>query len=250
MGQIMNVISTWFAQIMIFFHHNMGLSWGVSIILMTAVLKILLFPTSISQIKSMEGMKRIQPILKEIQAKYKDRPQEYQQKTMEAYKKHGVNPAGGCLPMLLQFPILIALYNLLRDPKPIFQGLAKAHIFTQPVINKFLTTFRTEEFLGLNLTKGSMFTFNFILLVALSGATTFLLQRISSPQNQGGSETEQSMQSMFMYVMPAVFTYITWTLPAGLGLYWVVSNVLSIVQQIVITRYFIPKHMMHEKASE
>ncbi|HEX3006497.1 MAG TPA: YidC/Oxa1 family membrane protein insertase [Bacteroidales bacterium] len=241
LGQILNVISTWFAQIMIFFHNNLGFSWGISIVFMTIVLKIILFPTSISQIRSMEGMKKIQPILKEIQAKYKDKPEEYQRRTMEVYKQNKVNPFGGCLPVLLQFPILIALYNLLREPDPIFQGLAKAHILTEPMVRGLLKSFGTENFLGLNLIKGSLFTPSFLIMVALSGFTTYLLQKMTSTASMQGSDNEQSMQNMFLYIMPAFFTYITWTLPAGLGIYWVVSNLFSILQQIIITRYFIPK---------
>lgn len=189
----------------------------------------------------MEGMKKIQPILKEIQDKYKDKPEEYQRRTMEVYKQHGVNPFGGCLPLLLQFPILIALYNLLRDPKPIFLGLAKANIFTQSMIQDLLKSFNTENFLGLTLTKGGLFTPSFLILVALSGITTYLLQKLTSTASAPGSGSEQSMQNTFLYIMPAFFTYITWTLPAGLGIYWVISNVFSILQQIIITKYFIPK---------
>lgn len=265
MGQIMNTISMWFAQVLIYIHLNMGLNWGLSIIILTVLIKILLFPTSISQIRSMEGMKRIQPILKEIQTKYKDKPQEYQQKTMEIYKKHGVNPMGGCLPMLLQFPILIALYSLLRDPAKIFNLMVKSKLLTHATVGILKNSFNSEVFLGMKLTDAKVFTnmnvkgilhvepshvIPFLILVALSGITTFLLQKLSSPSTNAGSETEQSMQSMMMYMMPAVLTYFTYSLPAGLGLYWVASNVFSIIQQLVITRYFIPKNPIPTKTSE
>ena len=252
MGQLLNSISTLFAWIMIYFY-NMVHSWGISIILMTILLRLLLFPTSVSQVRSMEGMKRIQPLLKEIQNKYKDKPQEYQQKVMETYKKHGVNPImGGCLPMLLQFPILIALYNLLRNPAKIFANLT----FNKSLMKGLIHKFETEVFMGMKLTDANVLTnmnvkgmqhveashvLPFLILVFLSGATTFILQKISSPSNASGSDPDQSMQNTFLYIMQAFFTYITYTLPAGLGIYWVVSNILTIIQQITIVRYFIPK---------
>ena len=198
------------AEILKFFNSGLELNMGWSIILLTLVLKIILFPTSISQIKSMEGMKKIQPLLKEIQNKYKDRPEEFQKRSMELYKTHGVNPFGGCLPLLLQLPFLWALFSLLQKPE--VYGISLQ-----------------ETFFGISLVAK-----NVIALGILSAVTTFWQQKISSPSNDPS-------QSAMLYMMPLFFGYITWTFPAGIGIYWVVSNIIGVLQQIIITRYFIPK---------
>ena len=86
-------------------------SYGLGIIIVTILLRVVLYPLTISQTKSMAKMKKLQPELNEIQKKYKDKPEEYQKRTIELYQKHGVNPLGGCLPMLIQLPILWAFFR-------------------------------------------------------------------------------------------------------------------------------------------
>src|SRR5690606_12613454 len=100
------MISSIMAKLLVFFHDNLGVGWGMSIIFLTLLVKVVLFPFSLSQIRSMEGMKKIQPELKKIQEKYKNNPEEQQRKLLELYQKNNVNPLGGCLPLLIQLPIL------------------------------------------------------------------------------------------------------------------------------------------------
>src|SRR5690554_6391590 len=155
------------ADILRVFHNNLGASWGWSIILLTIFIKIILFPTSISQIRSLEGMKKVTPLIKEIQEKYKKNPEEQQRRVMEVYKQHKVNPFENCLPILIQLPFLYALFALLNNP------------------DKFQIDLANEIFLGLNLTQN-----NYWALAVISGATTFLQSKLSTPTS--GQESSQN----------------------------------------------------------
>lgn len=136
---------------------------------------------------------------------------------MELYQKHKVNPFGGCLPLLLQLPILFALFNVLRVPE------------------NYNLDFTNAYFLTMDLTKSH----SYWLLAAISGLTSYLQQKMTTV-----STTDPS-QSTLMYVMPVFMGYVTYTLKAGIGVYWVASTVIGIVQQWIITKFFI-----HEEQPE
>jgi YidC/Oxa1 family membrane protein insertase len=195
---------------MTFFHDSLGVGWGMAIILLTLVVKTVLFPFTLSQIRSTEGIKKIQPELQKIQTKYKNNPEEQQRRIMELYQKNKVNPLGGCLPLLLQLPVLWALFGLLNTPE------------------KYNIDFTNALFLTMDLTKSGYYV-----LAIISAGTSFLQQKMTTVS------TTDTSQSTFLYIMPLFMGYITYTLKAGVGLYWVASTVIGIVQQWVITRFFI-----------
>ena len=205
------MISAILANILKYFSENLGVGWGMAIIFLTVLVKVVLFPLSLSQIRSMEGMKKIQPQLKEIQDKYKKNPEEQQRRMMELYQKNKVNPLGGCLPLLLQLPILWALFSVLRTPE------------------NYNIDFTNAVFLTMDLTKSH----SYWLLAVISGASSFLQQKMTTVQ------TADSSQTTMMYFMPIFMGWITYTLKAGIGLYWVASTVLGILQQWITTKYFI-----------
>ncbi len=202
-------------------------NYGWDIVLLTLAIKIVLFPTSISQVRSMEVMKVLQPKIKELQDKYKDKPQEMQRRMMEMYREHKASPFGGCLPMLIQLPILFALFGLLRTPE------------------KFGLVLKNEYFLGLLLTakgntKDIMGSMGHVILAVLSAGSTFLQTKMTSPTPQGGAaEGAASMQNTLLYFMPLFFGYITFTMEAAIGIYWVAQAIIGIVQQLVIVKFFI-----------
>ncbi|MGE5605600.1 MAG: YidC/Oxa1 family membrane protein insertase [Bacteroidota bacterium] len=199
-------------------------SWGWSIILLTVLIKMVLFPTTLKQIQAMNKMKLIQPKLKEIQEKYyKTNPEEYQRRTMELYKKENVNPFSGCLPLLIQIPILFAIFNLLQNPDYIANVIKDA------------------SFLGLFLLKDK----GNIPLAILSGVTTFFQQKLTTPTATGNDQTQ-----MMLYIMPVMFGFFTYQVNAGIGLYWVVSNVVGIAQQYLINEYFVVKEHLQHKDGE
>lgn len=186
---------------LVFFHSFTG-SWGMAIILLTLTIRVILYPLTISQTKSMAAMRDIQPKMKELQAKYKDQPEEYQKRMMALYKDHKVNPLGGCLPMIIQMPILFALFYVLRG----FDfGTQSGFLWVESLGQPDAT----------------------YLLPLLTGITTYLQMSITP--------TDPSQKTM-MYIMPAFIAFISIQFPAGLTLYWVVSNLIAYLQQIVINK--------------
>ena len=178
-------------------------SYGIAIILLTILIKLVLYPLTIKQINSMREMAKIQPLIKELQQKYKGNPQELNKKTMELYKEHGVNPFGGCLPLLIQLPILWILFRLLNG-----------------------YNFGGAKFLGLwDLSKPDPLYILPVLIAILS----FLQQKVMSP----GME-ESSQNKMMLILMPLFIGYISIKLPTGVVLYWGISSLLD-----VILRYYI-----------
>ncbi len=205
--------------------------YGLGIVLLTFLLRLVLFPTAISQVRSMEGMKIVQPKIKEIQDKYRDKPEEMNRRMLEIYREHKINPLGGCLPLLIQMPFILALFGLLQKPE------------TYGIILK------DKAFLGLLLTaKGSAAnlagSIGNLVLAALSGATTYIQTKMTSPSAAAGASTDSSssMQNTFLYIMPIMLAWFTFSMPAAIGIYWVSQNVFGIIQQYVIVKYFIPKN--------
>jgi len=174
-------------------------NYGVAIILMTIVIKILLYPLTVKQIKSMKAMQDLQPKMKELQEKFKDKPEKLQQEMAALYKNSGVNPLAGCLPLLAQMPILMGIFFAIRDYSyigdPTFFWLSNLsvadHIYVLPI---------------------------------LSALTTYIQQK--QTMNDDNPQTK-----MMMYFMPIFIGYISINFPSGLVLYWVVSNIAQIIQQ-------------------
>jgi YidC/Oxa1 family membrane protein insertase len=209
-------------QSLLEFFYQYTHNWGWAIILLTVLIKIVLFPLMINQFRSMAKMKDIQPKLKEIQDKYKSKPEEYQRRMMELYKNEKVNPFGGCLPLLIQMPILIIFYNVLSNPTfihDVLQNAAFYGIILKDKHNLFLAIF--------------------------SAVTTFLQQKLTMPVTAG--DQQQQQQKMFLYLMPLMLGYFTWNINAGIGLYWVTSNIFGILQQYIINEYFIVKEKVTSK---
>lgn len=191
-------------------------SYGLAIILFTIAVKIVLFPLTRSQMNSMWAMQELQPKIKELQERYKNKPEKAQQAIMALYKEKGVNPMAGCLPLLIQMPIIFALFSSLRlffDPKlhPPYVDLTKA------------------GFLWIeNLGKADP-----IILPLLTVVMTFVQQYITSMATSGRIDPTQRTM---LIVMPLFIGWIARTLPAGLALYWVVYSLFSAVEMLVIRR--------------
>ena len=179
-------------------------NFGVSIIIVTILIKIMLLPLTLKQDKSMKEMKKLQPELEKIKEKYANDKQMLNIKTMELYKEHKVNPLGGCLPLLLQLPILFALFGVLRN------GIIP----------------KDSSFLWLKLSVPDPF----YVLPVLNGAVSFFQQKL-----MGSADSNPQMKNM-MYIFPIMMIMFSVKMPSGLQLYWVTSSILAVVQQ-----YFIMK---------
>ena len=274
-------------------------NYGVAIILLTLFLRFLLFPLGMKQIKSMQAMQALQPKIKEIQKKYKNNKQKAQEETMRLYKDAGVNPLGGCLPVLAQFPLLIAMYAVIRPPEyqpinasgqdatqeQVVEGykIENNHLPTDSALFASVITHEGTGFLGLNLqcsaaqagdidkstirdsnkekvqpgepllsadgeplnsyvskpvlpcgTDGLTSKIGYVLLLGLMIGTSFfqtLQTQRASPQGAASSQ-----QQMILRVMPLFFGFIGFSFPAGLVLYWTVSNLFMIGQQTLLLR--------------
>ena len=189
-------------------------NYGVAIILLTVVSKIAFFPLTVKSMRSMKAMQALQPQINALRNKYKGDPQRVQKETMELYREHKVNPMGGCLPMLAQVPIFYALYLALSVSVEL-QNAA------------FLCIGR---FFGVDLWICDLASHDptYVLPIVM-GITMFLQQKMTPTAGD-------PRQAKMMLVMPFIFTFMFLNLPAGLVLYWTVSNILQIAQQRYLDR--------------
>jgi YidC/Oxa1 family membrane protein insertase len=192
-------------------------NYGIAIILITILQKVAFHPLTIKSLRSMQAMQAMQPRVQALQERYKNNPQKKQEETMALYRKHGVNPMGGCLPMVVQIPIFVALYNALSNSVAMWQaGFLWITDLTQP-----------DALFNLPLWGGSSLGFN--LLALLMGASMWIQQKMSPT----GGDPRQAQ--MMLWLMPIMFTWMFWSFPSGLVLYWLVNNVLQVGQQWLIT---------------
>lgn len=194
-------------------------NWGWSIVALTVLVKILMTPLVVKQVRATEGMKKWQPEVKKIQEKYKNDKEKQGQELMKFYKENKVNPLGGCLPLLLQLPILFALFNLLSSGGPLTETLEKASFLGIPSLT---TSFKAALSSGKATVIGP-----FVVL--------FLLVIISQYGMQKATSTDPQQDKMMLPMM-AFMIVICLSFPAGLLIYWVVYNMLSVVQHQAIAR--------------
>ena len=245
-------------------------NFGFAIIILTIVFRIVLLPLGIKQIKSMQAMQALQPKIKEIQKKYKGNKQKVQEQTMKLYQEYGVNPLGGCLPLLLQFPILIAMYSVIRAPVPMpadpGTGVVEFHDNHLPVDSQLFRDItqhdgRGQHFLLMNLQcspqqagktvpvlnterKPTGDTLDcgdsipdripYYLMLALMIGTTFYSSRQTQKATPASAQNPQTQ--IITKVMPIMFGIFGFGFPAGLVLYWTMSNLFQIGQQAVMLR--------------
>ncbi len=205
-------------------------NFGVLIILFGIAIKLILFPLTQKSFKSMAGMKELQPQMKEIQEKYKDDPQKQQKETIALYRKAKVNPLGGCLPMLLQFPILITMFFFFQNSMLMRQeSFLWANDLSAP--DYILSLPFSIPFLGDQLA-------GFVLLMS---AAMFLQTKVSGGMSAGAPSGGGPNMKVFMYIMPFMLLFIFNNFAAGLSLYYLVYNVLSIAQQVLINKQIAAK---------
>lgn len=204
-----------------------GHDFGLAIIFLTLIVKTILFPFSWKSIKSQKAIQEIQPKIKEIQKKFKDNKEKQAKALMELYKKEGINPFSGCFPLLIQLPILIALFLALRS---LSSGGLQPDLFYSFV--PFSSDF-DPFFLG----KIDL-TLSFFPLAILAGVFQFIQSKmlISQSSQKEQSSISQMMQKQTLYFFPVFTIMILWRLPAAIGLYWLTSTLFSIGQQYLIIR--------------
>lgn len=248
-------------------------NYGISLILFVLITKIALLPLSIKQQKTMGKTAAISPKLKVLQKQYGNNKQKYNEEMMKLYEEEGVNPMGGCLPMLVQFALLFGiidviykpLKHLLRVPKDMIDAAIKvvgqtagseisvmnavqkdpakfAQIFEGGWLEKIQNFDMT--FFGINLGDVPPLAWSWLLLIPiLSGLTAFIMSHFSMRQQEKMGQQMQGMMKGMMYFTPLMSVWFGFTLPTGVGIYWIVSNIFAIVQTVLLYKYFSPERL-------
>src|SRR3954463_13354324 len=201
-----------------FWHNNVGLSWGASIIGLTVVIRMLILPLTFKQVRSMQALQRLQPEMKKIQQRFKDDKQRQQQAMMEFYKEHQVNPLGSCLPLILQIPFFIGLYQTLRSPGFKAEVGDQGQFFFIPNITKPLTGHTTE----------------LVVMIVLYVATQLVSSYVSS------FNVQDKNQKRLLFLFPFLFVPVVINFEAGLLIYWITTNTWTIGQQLFVRRFLPP----------
>ena len=275
--------------------YSLVANYGFSIIIFTIIVKLILLPLNVKSQKAMRKQQKVQPILQELQKKYANDQEKLQREMMKLYKENNISMTGGCLPMLIQMPILVGLYQVIQKPLSYLIGV---DWMTQEVIDKVymlrdamaphignLAT-QTEEmlakmsqiqlsqwagiingpqdpwvinfnFLGLNLANTPSAALNYIMrldfsnwgiialliipvLAVVSQLLTTKLTQVQSGQTQNNDADNKSaqMNKTMMLMMPIMTGFFTFTLPSGIGIYWIISSVVQLIQQLALNKYF------------
>ena len=204
-------------------------SFGWAIIILTILIKVVLWPLTHKSYASMGKMQKLQPQLATLKEKYKGDAKKIQAETMKLYKEHGVNPMGGCLPMLLQMPILIALFTTLRNTIL----LRNAPFWIIP--GQWIKDLSGPDVL-MTLPNSYPIIGNHLNILPLLMGLSFFLQQKFTPTGGGGGGQAAQQQKMMATLMPIMFTFLFYSLPAGLNLYFMMSTFITVGQQLLTTR--------------
>ena len=247
-------------------------SYGIALIIFTILAKLILLPFQMKSKKSMIGMQKIQPKLKELEKKYKNDKERYAIAVQKLYKEENVSMMGGCLPLLITFPIMLGLYAIVRQPLSFMLGFGEEQIRqlaeivgvtigNSPISNMEIpiaaqmgahaeqikaafgdiTIIENFNFLGINLSQTPSFArFDILWIIPiLSGASSYFFSWLSKKYQPVQSNEQAAASSGMMNVMmPLMSVWIAFIVPAGLGFYWIINNLLSAVQEPVLQWYY------------
>jgi len=222
-------------NVLIALSHGLGGSFGLAIIALTIIVRLITWPLNKRQLNSTKALQEMQPKIQELQKKYGKNQQKLQQEMMKLYKEAGVNPLGCLWPMLVQFPIWIALYQaimraLATTPENLLD-LAQ-RLYSWGIVNQAIPL--SSQFLGLDLGQTASANGGLGLLLAIIvGGTMWVQQKMT--QAPAVDPRQESTSRMMTLMMPVMFGLLTFSFAAGLGLYWATSNIIGIITQYFIT---------------
>lgn len=240
MGQLFEGLQRLLGAAMTFFYDVVvppfgpGFGWGMSIILLTIMINLLVFPLTLKQTRATRAFAQIQPKIKKIQAEYKDDPQEMQRQLMAAQKEAGATPGGCLLPMLVQMPIWFALFQLLRNPLEKIDSESALWATIEE---------HSATFLGMNLVtqpseafeRGILYALPYLGLMLIMVVTQYIQQwHATYGQTRSGDQKNAAAQQAITKVLPLFIGLISWSFPAGLVLYWTTGNLFRLGQQVLI----------------
>ena len=247
-GIVLRTIHALYAE---FLDPASGLAWGLSIISLTILVRLILFPLFVKQIKSQRRMQQIAPMVKELQKKHKGDRESLNKELMALYKENNANPISGCLPLLLQLPVFFALFTVIREFGPgqepkfglssqLLEEGGRAQIFGAPISANFRTPAELLAELGADVTTVRIVA---AVMVVMMGATTFWTQRQMIARS-GTTDPQQVMvQKFLLYVLPLSFAVSGVIFPIGVLLYWVTTNLWSMGQQAYVIKRMPPPVM-------
>jgi YidC/Oxa1 family membrane protein insertase len=206
-----------------FWHDTVGFGWGLSIIGLTIVVRLAILPLTFKQVRSMQGLQKLQPEMKKIQERYKEDKKRQQEEMLKLYQEHQINPLGSCLPLILQLPFFFGLYQTLREGGEIFK-----QIQARPSTD--------DGFLFIpDLTKDVTHDTALMIGILLLYVSTQLVSSWVSAIN-----IQDKMQRRLLFIFPIVFSFIIIRFPAGLIVYWITTNIWTIGQQLIIRKFMPP----------
>ena len=227
-----------------------GPAWGLSIVLLTIAVRLLLFPLFVKQIRSQRRMQELAPRIKELQKRHKGDRETLNTEMMKLYKDNNANPIAGCAPLILQLPVFFALFSVIREFKPgaqpkyglsadLLREAASARIFGAPISSSFNSTAEQLADLG-----GGQTTVRIVaaIMVVLMGASTYYTQRqmMARATSTGADSTQMQVQKIMLYVLPLSFAVSGVIFPIGVLLYWLTTNLWSMGQQAYVIKRMPP----------
>ena len=204
-------------SVITFFHDDVGLSWGFAIVALTFTTRLLILPLSVTQIRSMRALQAYAPQIKALQERYKDDKQRQQRELIAFYQENKINPFASCIPLILQLPVFLSLYQLLRSSS--FQ----AEMLAQPPVDFFFIPDLTEKATGPELAALIV-----LFIVTQLGAGLVMASRADRNQR------------IIMFALPLLFAPFVASFPAGLAVYWISTNLWTLGQQAVVRVFFPP----------
>jgi len=247
LGELFNLIFTFPILNGLLLLYRVFGDFGLSIIVLTIIIKLILFPLTLQQLKSMKATQALQPQMAEVRKRYAKDQQAQALAVQALYKEYGINPVAGCLPLLVQLPVLYGLFNAFNNVlryQPTKTESLLEHI--NSLIYPFLPHFTHTPNLDLNWFTFLNSAWHFPLsqpdpthiLPIIAGLATFVQLRMSQPKTTGtatANDPSQQMTKNMQYIMPLVTVFFGWTFAAGLALYWTVSSIFQAVQQYFVT---------------
>lgn len=233
------------------FGDDSGIAWGLAIVLLTVCVRLLMYPLFVKQIKTQRAMTALQPKIKELQAKHKGDKETLNTEMMKLYKEHNANPFAGCLPVLLQMPIFIALFQVLNQLAPKLKGevyeypakfglseaqnmsFMKAKVFGAPIGAGFQSPGRLLTELGGS--SGAVKLVAITLIVAMA-LTTFFTSKQMMGKNPNADASQATQQKILLYVMPVLLGVFGFQVAIGVLIYWTTTNLFSMAQQAVVMK--------------
>ena len=254
-----------------------GQNYGLSIIIFTILTKVLLFPITYKQSKTMDEMNKVAPLEKEIREKYKGNKEKMSEELMKVYEKHKINPMGGCLPLLIQIPIILAMFYIVKQPLtyivqvPVdqLQEYAQEYLGKEEVAENEIKSYEIQiankyklidmKFLGINFgdVPSNAFSKNaeekasyFSLIVPILSLVLSIIQTKQSQKNSTMTDEQKEQQKTMNLIMPLLSAYISYIMPLALGIYWLLGNVLQILTQWIVNMMLKNKKVMLEEGGK